>query len=203
MRHRRSPTLPLLAALVASAVAGPAAAQLPAGDDWIDWARVEAGEVVFESGSVDRGTATIRLAVGVAADPDTIWAIITACEIAPEFVPHILACERIGSIADGDAELFEQTVKPAFFLPKFDHVFRLDYFPPDRIAVSHVSGPIDRLEGEWRLVERPDGQIALLHSMTVNPGFPVPRFFVRNTLERDLPGVLEEIRERAEALAAP
>jgi hypothetical protein len=200
MRPRRSPTPTLFAALAATA--GSVAAQQTA-EDWIDWERVDAGEVVFESSSVDRGTAQIRLAVGIDADWESIWAIITACEISPEFVPHIVGCRRIASIAGDDAELFEQTVKPAFFLPKFDHVFRLDYYPPERIVVSHVSGPIDRLEGEWRLIERPGGRLALLHSMTVNPGFPVPRFFVRNTLERDLPDVLIEIRDRAEALTAP
>ena len=109
---------------------------------------------------------------------------------------------RIESTANGASELFKQTVKPAFFLPRFDHVFELDYYPPDRVEVSHISGPIERLEGTWRLVNRPNGKIALLHSMTVNPAFPVPRFFVRNTLERDLPGVLEEIRRRAETASA-
>lgn len=188
-----------LAALLAGSEG--AGAQAP-DDDWIDWQRLDAGEILHQSASVDRGTATIRLAIRIAADREAIWELITACELSPEFVPHVRACSRIARIADGGAELFRQTVKPAFFLPTFDHVFRLDYFPPDRIEVSHVSGPIDRLEGEWRLLERPDGAIALLHTMTVNPGFPVPRFFVRNTMERDLPDVLDEIRARAETAGA-
>jgi ribosome-associated toxin RatA of RatAB toxin-antitoxin module len=167
---------------------------------WIDWDRLDDGEILYQTSNVDeRGTASIQLAIEIAAPWEAIWELITACEISPEFVPHVVACSRIESTADGDSELFKQTVKPAFFLPRFDHVFQLDYFPPERIEVSHISGPIDRLEGTWRLIERPAGKIALLHSMTVNPAFPVPRFFVRNTLERDLPGVLEEIRRRAEA----
>ncbi len=187
-------------AAVLLALAGGTRAQTPA-DGWIDWDRLDAGEILVESASIDRGTATVQLAIRIAADRESIWDVITACEISPEYVPHVRSCSRVALIADGDAELFRQTVKPAFFLPAFDHVFRLDYFPPDRIEVSHVSGPIDRLEGEWRLRERPDGAIALLHTMTVNPGFPVPRFFVRNTMERDLPDVLAEIRARAEAAA--
>jgi ribosome-associated toxin RatA of RatAB toxin-antitoxin module len=170
-------------------------------DSWIDWDRLTAGEILVESSSTERGTATINLAIAIRADWRSVWDVITACEVSPEYVPHVISCRRIATDSDANAELFRQTVKPAFFLPKFDHVFRLDYSPPERIDVHHVSGPIERLEGSWRLMPRPNGTIALLHSMTVNPAFPVPRFFVRNTLERDLPGVLAEIRRRAESAA--
>lgn len=170
--------------------------------DWVEWDRLDRGELLYRSSNADeRGTATIRLAVAIDADRESVWELITACEISPEYIPHVVSCSRIESTAEGDSELFMQTVKPAFFLPRFDHVFQLDYFPPDRIELSHISGPIDRLEGSWQLVDRPNGTVALIHMMTVNPAFPVPRFFVRNTLERDLPEVLAEIRRRAEARA--
>jgi hypothetical protein len=185
---------------VAFAIAAGSAAAQEAELDWIDWDQLDDGEVLYQSRNTDqRGTAMIELAIEIDADWEAIWELITACEISPEYVPHIVACTRIGSAGDGSSELFKQTVKPAFFLPRFDHVFQLDYFPPERVEVSHVSGPIEHLEGTWRLIDRPNGTIALIHMMTVNPAFPVPRFFVRNTLERDLPGVLLEIRRRAEA----
>jgi hypothetical protein len=187
---------------------------------WIDRARLANGEVLMQSWAEGRGTVTIELAILIDADWQAIWQLLTACEVSPEYVPHVHACGRIDSRAaresleaDGESpdgadrpasgalnsEFFRQTVKPAFFLPKFDHVFRLDYFPPERIEVSHVSGPIDRMEGSWRLIPEPDAAVLLLHRMTVKPSFPVPRMFVRNTLERDLPPVLTEIRQRAEA----
>jgi len=196
MPDRRIAGLCLIAAL---ATAGAASAQ-DADLAWIDWDRLRAGEVLYETSNADeRGTATIRLAIEIDADWEAVWELITACEISPEFVPHVVACSRIEATAEGDSELFKQTVKPAFFLPRFDHVFQLDYFPPERVEVSHISGPIERLEGTWRLLAQPQGTIVLVHAMTVNPAFPVPRFFVRNTLEKDLPPVLEEIRRRAEA----
>jgi hypothetical protein len=167
--------------------------------NWIDWERLDAGEVLYETTNEERGTVTISVAVAIDADRQAIWDILTACEVSPDYVPNVRACRLIATVAGGSAELFEQVVKPAFFLPKFEHVFRLDYFPPDRIDVSHVSGPMDRLDGGWRLLERPSGAIALVHTMTLKPGFPVPRFFLRNALESDLPDVLGAIRERAEA----
>jgi len=166
--------------------------------DWIDWTAVDAGEVAVQAAKVDRGTVRIDLAIAIDADRQAIWDILTACEISPEFVPHVVACRRLAAIDDCNCELFEQTVKPAFFLPRFEHVFELEYFPPARIEVSHVSGPIDRMEGAWTLLERKDQPIALLYSLTLKPGFPVPPLFVRNTLKRDLPTVLMEVRDRAE-----
>lgn len=182
-----------------AAAVGQAAAQYP---DWLDIEPVDAGEVVVQTYNVGRGTVHIDLAIAIDADWESIWGILTACEISPEYVPNVIGCRRIASDDQCNCELFEQTVKPAFFLRRFDHVFRLEYHAPERIDVSHVSGPIDTLEGGWRIIDRPDRATILIHSLTLNPGFPVPRFFVRNTLTRDLPKVLREVRERAERAAA-
>lgn len=186
----------LLAAILLSPTGSPAQQ-----DDlsWIDFDRIAAGEIVFQTEPEGRGTVTIRLAIRIESGWEEIWKLLRSCEISPEYVPHVVACSQVESGADGNSETFRQTVKPAFFLPRFEHVFRMDYSPPERIEVSHVSGPIDRMEGHWRLIPQDDGSILLLQRMTVNPGFPVPRFFVRNTLERDMPLVLGEIRHRAEA----
>lgn len=170
----------------------------PSDFDWVNWEKVDAGEVEFQTEKVDRGTVRIDLAIAIDADWQAVWELLTSCEISPEYVPHVVSCSQIDTIRNGEAELFLQTVKPAFFLPKFEHVFRLDYFPPERIVVSHVSGPIDRMEGAWILIERPGESMVLGHQMTLKPGFPVPPLFVRNTLKRDLPKVLREIRDRAE-----
>lgn len=166
--------------------------------DWIDFERLDAGEVVLETSNVGRGTVHIELAIAIDADWQPIWDLLKACEISPEFVPHVEDCRRVAALEECNCDIFEQTVKPALFLPRFEHVFRLEYFPPERIEVSHISGPIDVLEGTWTLVSRPDAPTILLHSLTVNPGIPVPRLFVRNSLRRDLPTVLREVRARAE-----
>jgi hypothetical protein len=203
MLRNRGAALCLLAAAAAAAGAAGAQTEIPG---WIDRERLAAGEVLFESKAEDGGGVTIELAVRIDADWRTIWQTVTACEVSPEYVPHVRSCtaldpESIGepTIADDSAELFMQVVKPAFFLPKFEHVFRLDYFPPERIEVVHITGPLDRMEGEWRLIPGADGSMIVIQKLTVKPNFPVPRFFVRNTLERDMPPVLAEIRRRAEA----
>jgi len=198
---KRSPEAQLSILLALSlTLAGTVSAQDP-DTDWIDYAALDAGEIVLRTDKGGRGTVLIDVAVQIDAPREIIWDILAACEIAPEYVPNVVACSRIDSIDDGRSELFIQTVKPAFFVPKFEHVFRLDYDPPNRIGVQRVSGPIDTMDGAWWLLDHNDG-ILLMHTLTLKPGIPVPRMFVRATLKRDLPVVLEAVRDRAELLAA-
>lgn len=192
----RPPEAPALAALAAVCAAAGAA---EIDTDWIDLEKVRAGEVVYQTGKADALTATVDVALEIDAEPEAIWEILTACEISPEYVPHVQRCERLETVDGGRSELFVQEVKPAFFLPSFEHVFRLEYQPYERIEVSRVSGPLNAMQGTWRLIEQPNGRTLLVHSLAVDPGMPIPRFIVRARLRNDMPEVLGAIRERAEA----
>ncbi len=167
---------------------------------WIDDHALAAGEVLVRT---ERGarplTVSIKVAVLIAAPPQAIWDVLVACQVAPEYVPNVVSCRSLEVVDGGRAELFVQTVKPAFFLPAFEHVFRLDYDPYRRIDVHRVSGPIERLDGTWWLLPQPKGKTLLEYQLALDPGMPVPRFFVRATLKHDLPRVLSAIRQRAEA----
>ena len=146
-------------------------------------------------------TAEVRVAVEVDAPAKAIWDVLKACEIAPEYVPNVQSCKKLEELDAGRAELFVQTIKPVFFLPTFEHVFRLDYTPYTRIDVNRVSGPIAHMHGSWWLLPQDNGRILLVYELSLDPGMPIPRFLVRATLKRDLPKVLAAVRERAEAAA--
>jgi ribosome-associated toxin RatA of RatAB toxin-antitoxin module len=177
---------------------GTAAAQPDLG--WIDTAALASGAVQVVADRDERPlTVRVRLATLVDAPPEAIWKVLVACEIAPEYVPNVVSCRSLERVDDGTAELFVQTVKPAFFLPTFEHVFRLDYEPYRRIGVHNVSGPIKLMEGSWWLLPQDDGRILLVYELALDPGLPVPRFLVRATLRRDLPRLVEAVRERAQA----
>jgi hypothetical protein len=167
--------------------------------DWLNRPALAAGEVQVELLRGERSlTAEIRLAVEIDASPESIWAVLEACEVAPEYVPHVQDCRRLEELDGGRAELFVQTIKPIFFMPSFEHVFRLDYTPFTHIGVHRVSGPIELLEGSWWLVPQDGDRTLLVYELSIDPGMPVPRFMVRATLKRDLPHVLEAVRERSE-----
>ncbi len=194
----------LAVALAALTAAEPAAAERRSTDvpdlAWVDRDAIAAGDVVVHT---DRGerplTVSIKAAALVHASPEAIWAVLIACQVAPEYVPNVVSCRSLDTVDNGRAELFLQVVKPAFFLPQFEHVFRLDYEPYRRIDVHRVSGPIAYMEGSWWLLPQEDGAVLLVYQLALDPGLPVPRFFVRATLKRDLPRILAAVRERAEA----
>ncbi|MFO7286369.1 MAG: SRPBCC family protein [Gammaproteobacteria bacterium] len=166
--------------------------------EWIDRDAIEAGEIAVRT-SIDSGTVTVDTAALIDAPPQAIWAVLTACEDAPEFVPNVLACERIERLEDGRAELFVQTIKPIFFIPRFDYVFRLDYTPYERIDMTRISGaPVHRMAGTWRFLRQTGGAVLLVHHFEVEPAVPIPRFMVRATLRRDLTKTMEALRERVE-----
>jgi ribosome-associated toxin RatA of RatAB toxin-antitoxin module len=190
-----------IALLCLAAAAAPTSAQITEPDlTWSNGAALEAGEVELhmnKEGRITEVTATIL----VDAPPQDIWDVLVACEIAPEYVPNVVACRSIELVDDGAGELFIQTIKPAFFIPSFEHVFRMDYQPFQRIDINRVSGPIKLLESVWWLKPRGDGRVSLIYTLRLDPGIPIPRMFVRTTLRRDLPRVLLAVRERAEAAA--
>jgi len=167
---------------------------------WIDREAVAAREILVNADRGDRPlTVLVRIAAEVDAPPAAIWKILKACEIAPEYVPNVVSCKKVEEIDGGRADLFVQTIKPIFFLPTFEHVFRLDYMPYARIDVHRVSGPIAYMEGSWWLLPQDSGRILLVYEVAVDPGLPIPRFLVRATMKRDLPKIMQAVRERAEA----
>ena len=167
---------------------------------WIDRDAVAAREIQVNADRGDRPlTVLVRIAAEVDAQPTAIWKILTACEIAPEYVPNVVSCKKLEELDGGRADLFVQTIKPIFFLPTFEHVFRLDYTPYSRIDVHRVSGPIAYMEGSWWLLPQESGRVLLVYQVAVDPGLPIPRFLVRATMKRDLPKITMAVRERAEA----
>lgn len=192
-------TLPRLG-VVALALLGSTTVSAQPDLAWIDRDAVDAGEVFVYTEKSDRPlTVEIKLAVEVDATATAIFDVLQACEVAPEYVPNVQSCKRLEELDDGRAELFVQVIKPIFFVPSFEHVFRLDYTPHARIDVHRVSGPIAFMEGSWWLLPQDDGRILLVYELALDPGMPIPRFMVRATLKRDLPKVLMAVRERAEA----
>src|SRR5687768_14436168 len=168
--------------------------------DWLDRDAIAAREVLVQAERSERPlTVNVKLAAEVDAAAAAIWDVLKACEIAPEYVPNVVSCKKLEELDGGRADLFVQTIKPIFFMPSFEHVFRLDYTAHTRIDVSRVSGPIAHMQGTWWLLPQDNGRILLVYELALDPGMPIPRFLVRATMKRDLPKIVMAVRERAEA----
>ncbi len=186
---------------VIATLSGPVPAQKPY-FDWIIRDDLEAGEILVDFGSDERYTEHIRAAALIDAPAEQIWAILKDCERAPEYIPHIQACELLETQPDQRAQIFRQRVKLTWFLPSFEHDFRLNYEPYSRIDVSHVSGPINVLDGTWWLVSDENPGTILIYLLSFEPSFPIPRFVINHMLTRDVPAILAKVRDRAEAAFA-
>jgi ribosome-associated toxin RatA of RatAB toxin-antitoxin module len=201
-RQRRRTSVSLLALVTLAGCAFRAAAEPDL--EWIDREAIAAREILVdtEKRSDRLLTVDVRLAAEIEASAAAIWDVLKACEVAPEYVPNVVSCKKLEEVDGGRAELFVQTVKPVFFMPTFEHVFRLDYVPYTRIDVNRVSGPIAHMQGSWWLLPQENGRVLLVYELALDPGMPIPRFMVRATLKRDLPKIVAAVRERAEAATA-
>jgi ribosome-associated toxin RatA of RatAB toxin-antitoxin module len=165
---------------------------------WLNPADLADGTILVQLDADDRFREHIEIAALVDVPARSVWDVLLDCASTPDYVPHVQTCELVETLDDGRAQIFKQRVKFAWFLPRFDHVFRLDYEPYRSIRIHRVEGPFERLEGQWRLVPRSERQTLVLYSLDFVPGLPLPRFIVGNTLTRDLPEVMREVRTRAE-----
>lgn len=167
--------------------------------EWIDEDSLQRGEILTDFGDGRRFRGRIRAAVLVDAPAERIWAILSDCESAPEYLDSVESCELVETLDEGQAQVFRQRAKLRWFIPSFEHEFRLDYEPYDRMRVTRVSGPFRQLDGVWWLVPEASGQTRVVYRLDIEPGPLIPRFLLSRPLRRDILNAMRAVRERAEA----
>lgn len=185
------PQLPLLLAFAVLSVA-------PLSD--AERTRVLAGEVLVATaaeGTQGGGPPVVRAAIRIDAAPDRVFAIMTSCAEALQFVRRLESCRVIEAAPDGSHELIEQVVNLRWYLPRIRFVFRADYRPPHDVRISNVSGGLREHTARWTL-EPLDGGTATLveYRVRVVPRYPVPEWLIVAALKRDLPDTLRELASR-------
>ena len=88
---RSNAHLGLLCAALLAAAAGAAAEEPDL--NWLDWQALEDRAVLVRTErDVKPLTVQVEIAALVTAAPEAIWNILTACQIAPEYVPNVTNC---------------------------------------------------------------------------------------------------------------
>jgi carbon monoxide dehydrogenase subunit G len=167
--------------------------------------RLRAGEVVVRSQTERDSHTRVEAAVRIHAPAPLIWAILSDCERAADFIPGLKHCHRIDGAADGSWELIEHEVKLTWLMPTIRSVFRIDNERPRRIDFHRVSGDLKDETGAWVLEPGDNGTTTVEYQLDVDPGYWVPFSLVRHMLRKELPAALLALRARAEQLqsAAP
>ena len=165
---------------------------------WADYAAMDRGDILVNVVGQGEFEGRVQAAVLIDADREHIWSVMTDCPSAPEFIPGVLSCERIGGRDGSNREVFKQDVKYSWYIPKLTYTFELDYFPYRQIDFRRLKGRPKVLEGSWWLEQTPQGQTRVFYSLYLEPGFLVPKPLVRRALRKDLPKVLAALRQRVE-----
>lgn len=186
------------AGLVAVLALGAASAQLPE-LDWIDENLLQDREILIDFGDDRRFRGRIRAATLVDARPETVWTILSDCESAPAYLDSVQSCELVETLDGGRAQVFRQRAKLRWFMPGFEHEFRLDYEPYERIRVTRVSGPFEQLDGVWWLLPESPNRTRLVYRLDIEPGPLIPKFMLSRPLRRDVLNAMRAVRERSEA----
>ena len=185
-----------LAALLCAFASGPAAA----------WELDAAGLTAVEQGrpwvlvrpEPDGDQGLVRGAIDIAAPPAVVWRTISDCDLAPRMVATLKSCRILERDPAGRWDIREHISRPTFFLPPVRSVFRSDYEGERLIRFHRTAGDLERLEGEWRLVELPNGAgTRVLYENRATAPFRLPGALVRMALRRDVPDALLALRRES------
>jgi ribosome-associated toxin RatA of RatAB toxin-antitoxin module len=161
---------------------------------------LERREVVVDA-TIDAalGRGTVRAAIRIKAPADRVYAAMTNCEVALQFVPHLRECVVVDRDPQGRFEVISHVSDVGWFMPTSRYTFRAEYDPPRSIDFRHVSGDFRENEGRWELTPVDAGRATLVtYRVRVIPSIPVPQWAVRGVLKRELPKLLRALRDHCE-----
>ncbi len=178
-----------------------------AAPDWVLTGAQQAelrAEKIVVAADIDRaaGTGSVRAAVLIAATASTVYAAMTDCTAALQFVPQLRRCVVLESDPAAATDLIEHEADPGWLLPAMTYVFRTHYVTDRSIDFKHVSGDFRENEGRWELVPVDESAATIVtYRVRMVPRIPVPEWMVRAALKRQLPELMRALRRYTEAAA--
>ena len=149
--------------------------------------------IVTEEGAAWR----IKVEAKLSLPHKKIWATLTDCGRARDFIPHFESCRIIDKDPAGRWDLRENISNPPF-LPRNRTIIRSDYRAPQSLSYRLVSGDMRLSEGRWELLPQGSGTL-LRYQALVEPLVAIPGFLMVPAIKRD---VAEMIRKLGEASSA-
>jgi hypothetical protein len=155
--------------------------------------RLWSGEILLENIRTDESGGAARVRALSHGPVEAVWAVIASCEDAYRFVRGMRTCEVLED--SGERALVHQAVKQSWIVPRIDFTFETLRQPYTAMDFHMVEGDLRTMEGLWRFESVAEsGAFIMTHEIRVQPRFPVPRWLVRRSIGRDVPGMLACIR---------
>ena len=179
--------------------------QASAGFDWdLSELQIEAlkrGEILVDAdvrSAENRGD--VRAAVAIRASREVVFAAMSSCPAALEFVPHLKHCVVLETAPDRRSQVIEHIVDLGWYLPGTYYVFRAEYDPGSSVRFEHLRGDFSDNSGLWELRPAPGWEATIVtYRVHIVPRFYVPQWLIRQSLKRELPALLEALRQHSEA----
>lgn len=142
---------------------------------------------VSEEGSAWR----IAAEASMSASAKQVWAALTDCNRAGDFIPHFETCRIVEKDPAGRWDIRENISNPPF-LPRNRTMIRSDYRAPYGFSYKLVSGDMRRSEGQWELVAQGAGT-RLRYKALIEPLVPVPAFLIVPAIKKDLGEMIRKL----------
>ncbi len=164
-----------------------------------------AGDVVLRLAAMDDDTLLVRGWVLIEASRKQVWDVLLDCDQALDYVPNMRACEVLASGIGDDGHRYDIThhrVKPYFFLPAVDNLFRATYMPPARIRFAKAGGDLVRFAGNWWFHALGRQRTLLCYQARVDLRASVSARGERYMVRKDVSEMLRRLKRQAERAAA-
>jgi len=160
-----------------------------------------AGEVILRFTSMNDEVQRVQGWVLIDAERTLVWSLLVDCQQALEYVPNMRACEvRDSGIAE-DGHAFDLTyhrVKPYFFLPAVENLFRADYLPPEQIRFRKAGGDLVHFQGSWQFHASAEQQTLLQYDAEVDLRASVNVRGERRMIRKDVGEMLARLKHLSE-----
>ena len=138
-------------------------------------------------------TAKVYSMIIIDAPPEQIWAVLTDCQRAPDYVPGLKSCEILERSPDGTWEI-RRHVNNSKLLPKITSEFRNDFTYPHKVTFTRTGGDLTRNQGEW-LLSPIEGTAKTLvtYNCTLAAKTVIPDSMVRKSIRKKIPKVMRAL----------
>ncbi len=157
--------------------------------------QLKSGKSVFFEEKRARGQAGVAILVNGAKED--VWRVLSDPESAPRYVPSLKSARILRT--SGNTRIIAHEVKMPL-MPRVRYQFAATELPMRTIQFKKTAGDLSAMQGEWKLFEGENhglpGKVIVFHQVYLNPGKLVPAGMVQRSLRKDLPPMIESVRER-------
>lgn len=132
--------------------------------------------------------------IHIEATPNRVFEVIQDIESYPDRIDAFRKAEVLDRDGDG------RPLRAAFELDaRIKHVeYELEYsYDDDSIAWRSVGGNVKEINGKYTVTPSGGGS-EVIYDYSIDPGFPVPGFLVRQGVKMMVSGALDDLKKTAE-----